>query len=52
MKNVTIEKELYSKNSPLLTQAQIIKRINISTRKTYKYLELLISNYDNYGSKK
>lgn len=51
--NMKMEKKLYVKKPPrLLSQKEIIKRINNSTRKSYKYFELLVWGKDGYESTK
>lgn len=42
-----------SRKSPtFLSQAEIIRKINQSTRNSYKYFELLVESKNGYGSEK
>ncbi len=48
MKSKDIRNRKNRKSSKLLSQAEIIRKINNSTRKSYKLFELLIWNKDVY----
>ena len=49
MKMKDIRKRKNRKSPTVLSQAEIIKRINRSTRKSYKLFELLTWSRDGYG---
>lgn len=49
MKSKEIRKRKIRKSPALLSQAEIIRRINRTTRKSYKLFELLAWSKDGYG---
>lgn len=49
VKRKEFRKQKIRKSPTLLSQSEVIKKINLNTRKSYKLFDLLLWNRDGYG---